>query len=282
MKLQALKYSEYEDLFRRKQKSAEFKRIWKDCRLYDRGDHFEITHDLFDGYDSSSSPYVRRFNEVPLATVSVGDVITLTFEDTVDQTVCNRMSSIVGHAVGLNKSDYRNYEQHVRVYYGSNWKDNKPYFAGMRFQLQGDHSVLLNERADKKKVVDTAVVSKATKAFASLRKLCNTTVRMGAFDEFANEFMMHTYLIQTDTLKDPSTIDLDDPTFEDARVVVAFGSKSTIRPDMAWFDPVRRQYVKRDADTVRREWLARCVNNGLAMLRREYYKAHHGYVHVTC
>lgn len=275
-------YSHYKQQFQRKKKNTEYKRLFKDCRLYDRGKHFEITHELWDGWDTTGNRYVRKFREVWLATIAPGDIITLTFDHEVDQTVANRLTAIIGHAVGLNKRDYGNYEQHVRVYCGNGWKDSKPYFPGMQFQIIDGRIVPTNLQPDRKKVVDAAIVSKARKEFDTLRKLCKASVRIGAFDEFATEYVDKRWKIPLNEMKDPSTIDLADPTFEDAMSIVAHGGRNSQRPDMSTYDPVTKQYVRLDPALVKKKWLARCVDNGLTMLRREYYKANDGFRQITC
>lgn len=272
----ALTYAYCTTMFAHRKKNSDFKRFGPDCRLYDRGTHFEVMHNLWQGWDNSSGRYVRQTKPVPLATITPDNIVTLTFTEEPDQTVCNRMTQICGKAVGLNKRDYRNYEQHVRVYAGRDWRETLPYFPGMQFQ----HGKILNAKPDVKKVIDPAKVLQARREFDTLRKLCRTSVRMGAFDEFAHEYLSERWRIPVKDVRQLEDININDPSFDDALALIHHGGHNTTRPDTTRYNPTTKTYERIDPHIVKQNWLTRCVENGFKQLRKQFYETNDGFLSV--
>jgi hypothetical protein len=268
--------------FKTKLKSRNYKSIFKDCRLYDRGTHFEITHNKFKFWEQGSKGWERITEEVSLATITPADVLTMTYDQEISITVCNRLTSLTGYPVGLNKRQYGHHKQHVRVYcIDSGWQNSEPYFAGMKWDVARGGAVLLNPQPDLKLVVNNEHVQKVRKEFDALRKLTRTMVRLGSFDDFAKLYMQHRWQIKLTDYKDLAAIDPNNPIGDDALAIIAFGGYNISRPDMHYWDHTVKQYIKRDPHTVMREWLMRAMERGLKEMRQTYYRSNDGYIEVA-
>lgn len=279
----AITYTYLQQQFARRKKGSQFKSILSDCRLYDRGTHFEITHNKFERWDNDNgrSEWAKVTKEVSLATITPDDVLTMTYNNEVTITVCNRLTSLTGWPVRLNKREYDNYQTHVRVYCHDGWRTSEPYFDGMQWDVKNGGAVPLNKKPDLKIVVDNTKVQQAKREFDAIRKLCRVSAKIGAFDEFAETYMFDRWLIPLNKVKSIDEINTTDPEFDDAYALVCHGGYDTQRPDRHYWDHKTKQYLQRDMHELKREWLAKCVENGLKQLRREFYKANDAYVQIA-
>jgi hypothetical protein len=268
--------------FNTKLKSRNYKSIFKDCRLYDRGTHFEITHNQFVRWEQTSTGYKKITEEASLATITPADVLTMTYEGEVTMTICNRLTTLTGWPVGLNKRQFSHHKQHVRVYCkDGGYHQSEPYFAGMKWDVARGGAVLLNPQPDLKLVVSNEHAQKARKEFDQLRKLARTMVRLGNFDEFAGKYIQNRWQILVNDYKKLDDIDPNNPIGDDAMALVAFGAYNISRPDMHTWDHMTRQYIKRDPYTVMREWLTKALERGLKEMRKTYYKDNDGYIELA-
>lgn len=277
----AVTYLWCKNLFATKLKSRGYKSIFKDCKLYDRGTHFEITHNKFKVWEHSSSGYKKITEEVPLATITPDDVLTMTYDGDVDITMCNRLTYLTGWPVGLNKRQYGNHRQHVRVYCLSTWHDSEPYFAGMKWNVKNGGAELLNKQPDLKLVVSNDHVQKVKKEYDQLRKLTRTMLRIGAFDDFAKQYMTQRWQIKLNDYKSLDQIDPNNPIGDDALAIIAFGAYNIQRPDMHYWDPKTRQYVKREPEQVMRVWLTKAMERGLKEMRHAFYKDNDAFIEIA-
>lgn len=268
--------------FGNKLKGREYKRLFSDCKLYDRGTHFEIMHSQFVEWEHTTKGYRKITRDVPLATITPADVLTMTFEGTPDITQCNRLTSLTGWPVGLNKRQFSNHKQHVRVYcVDGGWHASEPYFTGMRWDVARGGAVLLNRQPDLKLVVSNDHVQAVKKEFSTLRKLARTMVRLGSFDEFAGKYMTNRWQIKLDECKPLTDIDPNEPIGDDVAALVAFGGHNIQRPDTHYWDPHTKQYTKRDEHQVMRDWLMKAVERGLKEMRTIYYDNANAYMEVA-
>jgi hypothetical protein len=276
-------YTNYKAIFATKLKSCDFKRIFSDCNLYDRGTHMEITHNAFVRWDrpESGGRWKKITEERPLATITPDNVLTMTYADEVDITVCNRLTRLTGWPVRLNKRQYSHHRQHVRVYCFPSWNQSEPYFAGMKWDVSGGAAKLLNQQPDLKIVVDNTKVQQAKKEFDAFRKLCKVLAKIGAFDEFADKYMRERWTIPLDKVKPLDEINTANPEFDDAMALIHHGGVNTVRPDFHYWHAYTKQYVQRDLHEVKKGWLERCVENGLKQLRKQFYKANDGYMELA-
>jgi hypothetical protein len=278
----SITYSWCQGNFSSRPKGRAYKRVFKDCNLYDRGTHFEITHSKFKEWQQTSAGYKKITEEVPLATITPDDVLTMTYAGDVDMTMCNRLTYLTGWAVGLNKRRYGNHKQHVRVYcVDSGWHNSEPYFAGMQWDVTGGGAKLLNPQPDLKLVVSNEHVQKVKKEFDQLRKLTRTMLRLGSFDDFAKQYMTNRWQIKLNDYKSLDQIDPNNPIGDDAMALIAFGGHNISRPDMHYWHPQTRQYFKRDPHEVMRDWLTKAMERGLSEMRREFYKRNDGYMEIA-
>ena len=268
--------------FKTKLKSRTFKRVFGDCNLYDRGDHFEITHNKWVRWEQDSTGWHKVTEEVPLATISPADVLTMTYEGEVNITICNRLTYLTGWPVGLNKRQFGNHKQHVRVYCkGGGWSASEPYFAGMRWDVARGGAVLLNPQPDLKLVVSNEHVQKVRKEFDQLRKLTRTMVRLGGFDDFAKQYMVNRWQIKLNDYKSLDQIDPSNPIGDDALAIIAFGCYNTNRPDMHTWDHATRSYIKLEPEQVMRTWLMKAMERGLKEMRKEFYEHNDAYIELA-
>jgi len=276
----ALTYAECSRLFKTKLKSREHKSIFKDCNLYDRGDHFEITHNRWVRWEQDSKGWHKITEEVPLATITPADVLTMTYEGEV--TICNRLTSLTGWAVGLNKRQFGNHKQHVRVYCKDHgYHNSEPYFAGMQWDVTNGGAKLLNPQPDIKMVITNEHVQKARKEFDQIRKLTRTMIRLGSFDDFARQYMMNRWDIKVETYRSLTEIDLANPIGDDVMALMAIGGYNVPRPDLHVWDKATRSYTRREPEQVMREWLMKAMERGLKELRNIFYENNDAYVEVT-
>lgn len=278
----ALTYEYCVQQYDKRIKSRDFKSILGDCKLYDRGTHFEIVHKKWLSWENTSEGYRKVTKDVSLATITPDDVLTMTYDDGVNMTVCNRLTSLTGWPVGLNKRSFSNHKQHVRVYCKDNgYQNSEPYFAGMKWDVKNGGAVLLNPQPDLKLVVDNGAVQKVKKEFDSLRKLTRTMLRIGAFDEFAAKYMTKRWDIKLDDYKSLVDIDPNNPIGDDALAIIAHGAWNINRPDTHHWDKNTRQYVKRSLDEVMREWLTKAMERGLKDMRRKAYENNDAYIEIA-
>ena len=275
-------YSWCEANFKHKLKSRDYKTIFKDCRLYDRGTHFEITHNRFKEWELTSKGYRKITEEVPMATVTPDDVLTMTYDGTVDMTMCNRLTLLTGWPVGLNKRQFGNHKQHVRVYcVGDGYSASEPYFAGMQWHVKNGGAHLMNPQPDLKLIINNDHVKQVRKEFDALRKLTRTMIRLGSFDDFAAEYMVNRWKIRPDAYKALKDIDPNNPIGDDALALIAFGGYNIQRPDLHTWDPVARAYVKLESDTVMRNWLMKAMERGLKEMRKDFYEHNDAYIEIA-
>lgn len=278
----SLTFAECTRLFATRRKGKDHKRLFSDCNLYDRGTHFEITHNKWVRWEQDSKGWHKITEEVPLATISQADVLTMTYEGEVTITMCNRLTSLTGWPVGLNKRQFGNHKQHVRVYCkDGGWSASEPYFAGMRWDVARGGAVLLNPRPDLKLVVDNDKIQKVKKEFDALRKLTRTMVRLGSFDDFAKQFMNNRWQIKMDDYKSLADIDPNNPIGDDALAIVAFGCYNINRPDTHTWDLATRSYVKLEPEQVMRTWLMKAMERGLKEMRTIFYENNDAYIEIA-
>lgn len=278
----ALTYAECARLFKTKLKSRDYKRVFIDCNLYDRGTHFEITHNKWVRWEQDSKGWHKITEEVPLATISQADVLTMTYEGEVTITMCNRLTSLTGWPVGLNKRQFGHHKQHVRVYCkDGGWHASEPYFVGMQWNVKNGGAELLNKQPDLKLVISNEHVQKVRKEFDALRKLTRTMVRLGSFDDFAKQFMNNRWQIKMDDYKSLADIDPNNPIGDDALAIIAFGCYNINRPDTHTWDPATRSYVKLESEQVMRTWLMKAMERGLKEMRTIFYENNDAYIEIA-
>ncbi len=263
-------YQRCEREFAKRKKGSDTKTVLRNCTLRKQGDDFLIS--------MQSWNYRITQNELtPMARISPDNIVTLLYDKDVDMTVCNRLQSIGGLAVRLNKREYSAYKQHVRVYQYDSWANSMPYFAGLQVNVAGKPHVV-NPQPDVRIVLDRSVVTKAKNEFAQIRKLAKVMLRINAFE---NLYLDNHCGLDYDKLRDAkplSQVNAEEPTMDDVRAVVAAGNRVATGPRSYVYDPVARRYTTVAVEELRRGYLESCIEHGLRLLRREFYKANDGYV----
>lgn len=213
-----------------------------------------------------------------LATITPDNVLTFKWQAVVSPTICARLTTLCGRAVVRNKSEYRNYKQHIRVYSEPN-AASRPYFAGMQWDVSGPYSKLLNPQPDIKVVVDKTAVAAAKQQTNKLRRLVYTMLKLGSFDEFAYKYESQRWSIPVENYKKLSEIDFDNLTSDDAMAVVVHGARFSSVGNRFVFSRTHG-YQPISLDQVIKGWLTRSINYALKDLRTNYYETHNGYREV--
>lgn len=268
-------YADAERDFAKRRKMAEFKTLWRDVRMYQEADgSFRFT--MFTDW--------HRKNEVPLATLTPDNVYTIVFKQGnpghygVFPTVCNRVDKLLGLAMSSCRQRYGNYESWIRI-----WRDGEslPYHPGIQFQVfasgnrwatRARQPKCLNPQPDRKQVLKNDVVQEAKRGTDKLRKLVNTCVKLRSFDDALATSMGLAGRTSITGLAVPSvsSIDLDNPQFEDALATVLLGAQSATRPSMyTW---VGGRYTNRSVDDILLEFSKKAASKGLEIVRtRRFY-----------
>lgn len=259
-------YQHCEQEFAKRRKGSNSKAVLRNCTLTKQGDDFIITMTEW------------RNQKSTLAIVRPDNVITLMYDKRIDMTVCNRLQAVCGLWVRLNKRRFGAYKQPVRVHKYNTWSDSMPYFVGMQIDVNSKPFVI-NPQPDVRTIVDRSAINLAKKEFEQIRKLSKVMLRMNAFDDL---FSANVYARLDGTkfkgVKPLSQVNAQEPTMDDVMAVVAAGKDVAMVPDSYVYDPNIRQYTHRPVAEVRRRYLESCVENGLRLLRRQFYEASNAYV----
>lgn len=273
-------YNSYEYAFSKRRANSNTKRLFKDCSLIKTENGFDIMFDIYSGYvtDPATNQSKTVFNKHLLATITPDNVLTFRWSGPLSPTACRRLTTLSGRTVLRNKSKYRKYKQHIRVYCGPN-SSSRPYFAGMQWDVSGGYAKLLNPQPDTKVVIDKTAVTAAKQQINNLRKLVYTMFKLGSFDEFAYKYGNNRWSILVDNYKTLSEIDFDNLTIDDAMAVVVYGARFTNTGSKYVFSRTHG-YQPISQDQVIKSWLARSINCALKELRANYYKSHNGYIEI--
>jgi hypothetical protein len=276
-------FSWCEKAFATRRKGSDRKPVFRDCFVTKDGDNFLITHKEFVSWQRVENPkqggrhYEKITKDAPIAVITPADTLTMLYDGTPDMTVCNRLTVVMGHNVGLNKRDYGNYRTHVRVYNKSSWDDSSPYFCGMQFDVRNKRSVLLNPRPDIKLVVSNDSITAVKRETATIRKLVKAMARIGAFEALVEQAYHNRNSVKQ--LKSMDQINLVDPTAEDADALVVLGMRDTNWPSNYIYKDGR--YTQLDDATRRKMFLDASIEKGLKLVREDYYKRNDGYMEIA-
>ena len=249
----AITYKRCEDVWARR-RGKDWKAVNRDCRLTMDGDDFIVT---YNGWykrleDKSGIPLLRITRDNIVTVLSDGQVSGCKQQTTIP----NRFTELLGRAVYRSVRDYKNREYITRI-------GGEPFFAGLQIDMKTNK--LLNPKQDMSIVVDKAVVAEAVRRVKTLRKLTKGMARMGAF----NDLVVHRLSWQTPPQPKFDSINMDEPTAEDARAVVIVGLHSVDTPNLSyWKDGT---WTQRSSQEQAQVLLDSAVNKGLELLRRYIY-----------
>jgi hypothetical protein len=248
------------------------KAILRDCVLTQDGDDFIVTHNLFRTWEKRGEVYHKVTTPGPMARITPDNVVTLLYTEEVNMTTANRLGTLCGWSVGLNKRSYGNCEQHVRVYNAPNWQDSIPYFAGMQINLTSGR--VLNPKPDVRRTLKQSAITEMTRKLATLRKLSKVMLKLNAFEELADLALTgrsHERMHQCVdiTLIPASELFTDAPTAETVEQIIVYGLRHCTRPDAHTYSNGKWERVP--ADEHKAKWLDRALTYSLRDIREHHY-----------
>lgn len=274
-----LTYQRAEELWAKKAKNKDFRRVETDLRLRKLDDgSYTIAH--VGWHADPSSPRGWSKGEIPLATLSTDSVLTIELDERPCVTLCNRFTSMIGRTLYLDARHFKNYEHTARInmadFNSYAPKDSIPFVKGLQFLLiEGEKSKCLNPVADVKTVVKPEASKQLKTELDTLRKLTAGMTRMGAFDS-----IIHTKLRDRWSMKAPSpeTINFLDPSADDAERVFRIGLVHSQIESYVYRDG---RYHQLDDDAKVALLRQRGLKNGLDKLRKHIYEQRDGYTKVS-
>lgn len=259
----AITYKRCEEAWARR-RGKTWKAVQRDCRLTMDGDNFVVA---YHGWYANEG--------IPLLSITPDDIVTILSSGEIEEykqqsTIPNRFTELLGIPVYRSARDFKNREYITRI---GTWKKSEPFFAGLQIDMKTNN--LLNPKQDMSIVVDKAVVAEAVRRVKTLRKLTKGMARMGAF----NDLVVHRLSWQTPPQPKFDSINMDEPTAEDARAVVIVGLHSVETPNLSyWKDGT---WTQRSPQEQAQVLLDSAVNKGLELLRKNMYDTTEGsYVKV--
>jgi hypothetical protein len=293
----------YEHEWQRRRKNTDEKRIWRDVRMTkDNEGTFHLDYQPKEWKQSDDGKYhALRESSYKLATITSGNVLTLLYEDRPSMTVCNRLTDIIGRNVWSDTTHHRNKENTVRIRTArhvrnqgviadpwhptgvppGDWaRGTIPYKAGLMFRLDtyGDPIQLLTSVEDISVLVKNEAVQRAKAETKVLRVLVRSMVRLGVFDDLANQRLSsYRSYISDDKLLEQ--IDYKTPTAESAKAVLIIGLSKVNVPNQSHY--VDGTWTKRSLEDRRRELLDHAIDSGLKVLRNHIYSTTDGYERVV-
>lgn len=273
-----INYQWCERLFATRRKGSDTKPIFRDCLLGKDGDNFVVTHKEFVRWvppTAQGGKYTKETRLTPMAMLTPANTLTMLYDGIPDMTVCNRLTSIMGWTVGLNKRSYSQHETHVRVYCHGDWQTSEPYFCGMQWDVQHTVSTLLNPKPDLKLVVKNEAIAQVKRETDTIRKLVKTMARIGAFNAMAEEAAGTGRMQMRKKLMPLAEINLADPATEDADSLLAHGMCNTTWPSN--YEYRNGRYIQLDQAERTRRFVEASVEKGLKLVREAYYAANDGY-----
>lgn len=271
-----INYKRCEDVWQRR-RGKDWKAVELDCRMTKDGDDFVIKyHGWYAGRDTG----VSQQEGLPLLRITPDDIVTVLSSGEIEgwkqqTTIPNRFSSMLGMNVFRSSGTFKNREHITRIHsHRGNWKDNKPFFAGLQIDMKTN--TLLNPKEDLTVVVKKSAIKDAVAKTRLIRKLTMGMARLGAFDDLVERKRQYADGGRPDLESDP--INLDEPTGDDAIKVIQLGLNSTNLPDSSYWNG--NVYVKRSSEEQLQLLRNNAVQKGLSLLRLHMYKSENAYVKV--
>lgn len=286
------RFKDYEQLFARRAKGRNFKRLWQWFKLEQLdADTFVLMYEtkrwLMDETIGAYKVIPNPLGEA--ARITRDNVVTLTYPHAVgDQTFHRVCERLLGLRIGSDKSGYKNYESHIRIYHRGYGKESTGYFPGIQFKLPtgvGERSTCLNPKPDVRKTLKVDVVQETKEQLSRLRKLVRGAIALGAMDDLLKVKMAHPWgmhnVLQAagfDAMPNLDAVNIMDPSFDCAKQIIVLGlSKSSVpaRYNAYGPDPI--------ADDARmKELRLRVIENGMKAVRQRLYAQHEdAYHHVV-
>jgi hypothetical protein len=241
------------------------------------GDDFVVKyHGWYAGRDTG----VSQDEGLPLLRITPDDIVTILSSGEIEgwkqqTTIPNRFSRMLEMNVFRSSGTYKNREHITRIdSRRGNWKDNKPFFAGLQIDMKTN--TLLNPKEDLTVIVAKDAVKDAVAKTRLIRKLTMGMARLGAFDDLVARRRQYMDIAIPDLASDP--INLDEPTGDDAIKVMQLGLKSTNLPDSSYWNG--NTYVQRSSEEQLQLMRNNAVQKGLSLLRIHMYKSENAYVKV--
>ena len=271
-----ISYKRCEDVWQRR-RGKDWKAVERDCRMTKDGDDFVVKyHGWYAGRDTG----VSQDEGLPLLRITPDDIVTILSSGEIEgwkqqTTIPNRFSRMLEMNVFRSSDTYKNREYITRIdSRRGNWKDNKPFFAGLQIDMKTN--TLLNPKEDLTVVVKKSAIKDAVAKTRLIRKLTMGMARLGAFDDLVQRRREYKNIDSPDLASDP--INLDEPTGNDAIKVVQLGLNSTQVPSLSHWDG--NTYKQRSPEEHLQLLRGNAVQKGLSLLRTHMYKLENAYVKV--
>jgi hypothetical protein len=270
----AINYKRCEEIWQRR-RGKNWKAVERDCRMTKDGDDFIVKyHGWYAGRDTG----VSQQEGLPLLRITPDDIITILSSGEIkgwkqQTTIPNRFSRMLEMNVFRSSGAYKKREHITRIYSKrGNWVDSKPFFVGLQIDIKTN--TLLNPKEDLTVVIEKSAVKNAVAKTRLIRKLTMGMARLGAFDDLVAR--RHKYKEIPDFKND--SINLDEPTGDDAIKVMQLGLSATQIPHSSYWDG--NTYVQRSSEEQMQILKDNAVQKGLSLLRTHMYKSENAYVKV--
>lgn len=274
-----INYKRCEDVWQRR-RGKDWKAVERDCRMTKDGDDFVIK---YHGWYAGRGTGVSVEEGLPLLRITPDDIVTVLSSGEIEgckqqTTIPNRFSRMLEMNVFRSSGTYKNREHITRIHsHRGNWKDNKPFFAGLQIDMKTN--TLLNPKEDLTVVVAKSAIKDAVAKTRLIRKLTMGMARMGAFDDLVERRRHNRYMDLPDLAVDP--INLDEPTGDDARRVIQLGLGQTEIPNFSYWGGVDKStWTTRTPQEQMQLLRDNAVQKGLSLLRAHMYKSENAYVKV--
>ena len=291
----------YEEVWRRKRSSTDFKRLWRDCDLVkDNDGSFNIywAPRVYNGYDKTTSKNTfKKLERMPLAHITSDNVLTLLLiPELCDQSSMRRLSHAVGSIVFKDSSHNRTRVHKIRISGQIGWgkgvfpwcpsleggtfsEKSIPYAVGTQFRLDsadGRPVELLKSEPDTKLRVKNDAVQKAKADTKVIGILLRSMIRIGSFDEYINPSLSRGWANIPPEMKPVNYLE---PTGDDAFNLFLLGYGKTQTPPQSMYK--NNTWTKLTENERRTIYIDRIVDNSMRELRREIYKTTGGLEEVV-
>lgn len=249
-----------------KRRGKDWKAVNRDCRITMDGDDFVVK---YHGWYAGRGTGVSREEGLPLMRINRDDIVTILSDGRVEGckqqiTLPHRFTDLLNMSVFRNAA-LKNREHITRIY--PTYGEHQPFFAGLQIDMK--ERKLLNPKQDISVVVNKKHVAEASQKTRTLRKLTMGMARMGAFSDLVEH---RRKTIPSLKLED---INLDEPTGDDARAIVAAGIHSVDMPPLSYYNE-NGQWTQRSVEEQRKILLDNAVQKGLELMRRYMYDTTEG------
>lgn len=192
------------------------------------------------------------------------------------QTLHRRLEKLLRVSVFSDKTSFQNYEVTSRVVETaySSQRRNLPLTPGMKFLLRFEGASVLEHAADIKRVKNPDAVQAVKAKIEEVRKLMSASAALGTFDTEVTDRLVGATPRPTRAIlskKDLARVNVDQPTYDDAKLLFSIGMAYTSLPESYAYDSIMGKYVSVPGDVRFKQFKRRAIANALSFLRDYIY-----------